>query len=153
MNKESFQIGWYNQKEDKEYTNNGYACAAWYEKVFVKAGKYPVYAREYSYNERERKFENKIKDTSIGIGLPGVITGDNFSSYFCGNMVGEGQFNQHVGEESKVYLNPYAHALAKEILEGNSNIELLPEFQAQEINFTSMIDNKPCKTYGIFNVQ
>lgn len=129
----SIQIGWYELKEDKEFLNNGFECAAWYEKIFVKSGKYPVYG-QYQYHEREHCYTNEIKSNSISCKLEGTITGDNFSSYFCGNLINIHQ-NEKIGQKSSHYLRPYAFSIAEDILKGNSNFVLLDEFEAKKVYF------------------
>lgn len=148
MAKEKFQIGWFTLKEDKEYTRN-YEFAAWYQVIKVPKGQYPVYANEFAYHERERRYLDKIKDTAIFYPLHGEVVASDFSAHFAGNRVGN-KVNEDVGEQSYVVCQPYAHALAKGILEGDVDIELLPEFEAREIPY--VYDGKEQKTYGIFKV-
>ena len=40
------QIGWFILKEDTVFTNT-FECAAWYEMVSVKAGRYPMMVIDY----------------------------------------------------------------------------------------------------------
>lgn len=149
------QIGWYHLDKDTEMTNH-YECAAWYERVLIKAGDYPVYARGlngrnmFSYHERNREYTNQLENMSISIHFNGTITSDNFQALFCGNAIAPYDHTQNTGKESNVYQTPYTHALAKNILSGNDPVELFPEWQAQEIPFE--YDGKPCKTYGIFKI-
>lgn len=149
MTKESFQIGWYVLEDPTEFTNRGYECAAWHQTIMVPAGKYPVMAREYAYHERERRYMDKIKDNAIECGLTGEIVGSDFSAHFAGNRVSN-KIGSDKGQQGECYLNPYAHALAKEMLGGKcERWELLPNFEAREIHFVGF-DGEPRKTYGIF---
>jgi hypothetical protein len=145
MSKESVQIGWFILNEPKEFTNH-YEVAAWYQRILVPAGRYPVYGK-FMYHEREKRFTNKIADTSISCRLDGIVTASDFSSLFAGNRIGS-KIDEDKGEPSHTYLNPYAHALAEWILEGDSNYELTEEFEAREIPF--VYNGKEQKTYGIF---
>jgi hypothetical protein len=145
-----FQIGWYTVPDDEEYTDRGYECAAWYKTIMVKAGKYPVIAEKFFFHERDKVYTNQINDTSIRIRLDGIVTKDDFAGRFCGSFIGIPKFNRYAGEESFLFLRPYAHATAKEILEGTSNIELLPDFEAQEIHFTW--NDESHISYGIFKI-
>ena len=147
-----FQIGWYTVPKDKEYTDNGYECAAWYKRILVKAGRYPVMARKFQFHERERRMTDQLEDRTISIKLTGTVTADDFAGRFCGNLIDKEnpKFNQYVGEESELYLSPYSHAVAKSIIEGTSQIELLPQFQAREIHFE--YNGEPKVTYGIFTL-
>lgn len=55
------QIGWYNLKEDRIFRNT-YECAAWYEDVFVKAGKYPVVVYDFRVLKHDNPdFNNRIE--------------------------------------------------------------------------------------------
>jgi hypothetical protein len=147
MDKKSFQIGWYNVPEDKEYTNRGFECAAWQETILVKKGKYPVTASEFEYNEREHKFTNELENKTIYIKLNGIVTSDDFCGRYFGKLISN-DFNKNIGKESQMFLHPYGHEVAKDILSNTSSIELFPEYEAREINF--VYNNEPRKTYGIF---
>ena len=145
---EKFQIGWYNLKEDEVFRNT-YSYAAWYQDVEVKAGKYPVFAREYQLNERLRKYTNELKDFgNIVVVLPGKVVASDFSSHYGGVAYGS-KTDQDLGEESEYMYHPYAHSLAHSILEGKSNIELITPFEAKYIYFE--YEGKQHKTAGIFN--
>ena len=149
---DKFQIGWYTVSEDTEYTDRGYECAAWFKRIMVKAGKYPVMADKFFYNEREKTKTNQLEDRAISIKLTGTVTADDFAGRFCGNLIEGAEFNKYVGQDDSLYLTPYTHSVAHSILGGKSNIELLDEFEAREIHFVSCIFGKeePCVTYGIF---
>lgn len=150
---EKFILGYFNLKEDTVYTDRGYECAAWYQDILVKAGKYPVYSDGYQYHERDRRYTDQLADRSISIPLPGIVTAADFGARYFGMPVGNDENSKkYVGKETVYYRGPYAHSLAKSIIEGDSCVELLPEFEARVIEFTSFIDGKPCKTYGIFNI-
>lgn len=142
MRKEKFQIGWYVLKEDTIFRDNSYQCAAWYQDINVPAGQYPVYSYGYCY-------DNKLDDLSIVCKLDGIVTQSDFSSHFGGVRYGN-KVDEEKGKKSTYILSPYAHALARWILKGDSNYELLPEFEAREIRFTSSIDGEEHTTYGIF---
>jgi hypothetical protein len=150
MANEKFQIGWYILEEDKVFRNT-YSYAAWYQDVLIKAGKYPVYAREYQYNERLRKYENELKDFgNIVVVLPGVVTGSDFSSHYGGVAIGS-KVDQDLGEQSEYMYHPYAHSLAHSILEGKSNIELITPFEAQYVHFE--YNGEMHKTANIVNTE
>lgn len=143
FNGEQIQIGWAIYPEDKEERDAGYECAAWYEDYLVKAGKYPIYAK-HDYHERDRRYERSINYNSILITVEGVITGDNFSSYFCGNMIAP-NYDKHVGEKTTKYHRPYDFMLAEMIQQGKA--ELLPEYVVEDCEFYSEYDkcNKTVK--------
>jgi hypothetical protein len=148
MNNKRFQIGWYNVPEDKEYTDRNYECAGWFQTIMVKSGKYPVYAYEYEYNEKDRKYTNELKNDTPAIVLSGTVTNADFGARYCGMPIGDSKSDKYVGKQDDMKMYPYCHSLAKEILNNESEVELFPEFEAREINF--IYDNEPHKTYGIF---
>lgn len=101
-------------EKDQEFTKT-YECAAWFKRVLVKAGAYDligVYKKnEYSsWHNITGEFERVYAE------LPGLVTGSNFSSYFCGNMIGNGKFNEDVGKEDSYYWTTQAYSLAHTIL-------------------------------------
>ena len=139
------QIGWYHLKEDKVECNNGYECAAWYENIAVKAGRYPVYV--YDYKVRD---ENRI-DGHVGsayVSIPGIIVDDYFGSLFCGVSVGTYDCERNKGKESYYHFSNYLFMVAESILKGNDEWELLPEYEARKIEFE--YDGKMHFTHGIF---
>lgn len=132
-NGEKVQIGWYILEQDEEQRDAGYECAAWYEDYVVKAGKYPIYAT-HAYHERDRRYMHSIKYNSITVVLEGTITGDNFSSYYCGNLIAE-KYDRHVGEKTTKVLRPYDFMLVEQIKEGRA--ELLPDYEVVDHTFYS----------------
>ncbi len=143
FNGEQVQIGWAIYPEDKEERDAGYECAAWYEDYTVKAGKYPIYAK-HNYHERDKRYTREINYNSILIVVDGIITGDNFSSYFCGNMVAP-KYDQNIGQKTTKYHRPYDFMLADMIEKGSA--ELLPEYIVENCEFYSEYDkcNKEVK--------
>jgi len=146
----NFLVGYYVVKEDEVFTDNGYACAAWFKKILVKAGRYAVMAGQYSYHERDKYYMDKLADRSLSVKLPGTVVAADFQGRYFGKPIGgsDDASKKYLGETSSICLSPYAHATALAILEGTSSIELLPEFEAREIPFE--YEGKPNKTYGIF---
>lgn len=152
MNK---QIGWFYLKEDTEFTNT-YECAAWYENVLVKAGRYPMEVPDYrtSDSPEGKKVHGHID--MIGVKLPGVITSDEFGSRFCGVPVGGYDNHKNSGKESHHYYMQYLYAVADAILRPNNSLysnakweyELLPEYEAKDIRF--IYDGEEHMTHGIF---
>lgn len=136
---EKIQIGVFNVPEDKEFLNNGFACAAWYEKVLVKAGQYPILG--------ELNSDGTVDYKSVSIQLPGVITASDFSSHFGGLRIGS-KVDEEVGKESRISLRPYAFSVAEAILKGDSQYELFPEFAARQVDFT--FAERPCTTRQIY---
>lgn len=149
MNK---QIGWFHLKEDHVFTNT-FECAAWYENVLVKAERYPLEVPDYRVDD-EGMIHGHID--MIGVGLPGIITSDEFGARFCGVPIGSYDNTQNKGKESSHYYRQYLYAVADLIINGDESIyannyrefELLPEYEAREIRF--IYDGKELITHGIF---
>ena len=78
------EIGTYTLEKDEIFTNT-YETAAWYQKVLVKAGTYPVTTDGYW----------------VFVKLPGTITEDYFQSLYCGNSFGKPyDVHQNKGQNS-----------------------------------------------------
>ena len=146
------QIGWFVLHKNTEFTNT-YECAAWYENVLVKAGRYPMEVPEYKLNG-----DNEVSGhiDMIGVDLPGIITSDEFGARFFGVPVGDYDNYKNTGKESSHYFRQYLYAVADAILHPENSLytsenysyELLPEYEARDIHFE--YDGKPCVTYGVF---
>lgn len=142
MNK---QVGWFHLKEDTIYTNT-FEFAAWYEKVLIPAGRYPV--EIIDYHEENCRVRGHIN--SAYITMTGTIVSDYFAAHFCGVPVSDYDTSKNVEEESTHTTSIYLYDLAEDILKGNSSYELYPEYEAKEINFVSWYDGKEKTTHGIF---
>lgn len=132
------QIGWYNLKEDKVFHDNGYECAAWYENIAVKAGRYPITVVDYKvkhFDDENRKRFNGEIDGHIGsayVTLDGTIVNDYFGSMFCGVPVGTYDEKQNTGKPSRYHMHIYLYDLAKKVYNGSDEYELLPEWEARQ---------------------
>jgi len=155
--KNTKQIGWFILKEDTEFTNT-YECAAWYERVLVKAGRYPLEVLDYKIREIE---EGKEVDGYIGmatVDLTGIITSDEFGARFCGVPVGTYDNLQNKGKESNHVFHQYLYGIADALLRPDNSLytsekweyELLPEYEPRDITFISSIDGREVTTHGIF---
>lgn len=152
MNK---QIGWFILHEDTEFTNT-YECAAWYENVLVKAGKYPMEVPEFYIKETDDGKEVYGHIDMIGVLLPGIITSDEFGARFCGVPVGIYDNSQNKGKESTHYFRTRLYSVADVILHPDRSIhrnkkweyELFPEYEARDIYFE--YDGEQHVTHGIF---
>lgn len=140
------QIGWYNLKEDKVFYNT-FECAAWYEEVMVPAGKYPIDVIDYKV-EKDGKIYGYID--SAYVTMEGTILSDEFGSRFCGVPVGTYDNKKNAGKKSSHTMHVYLYSLAKHILDVDNEWELLPEYEAREINFVSSFDGREITTHGVF---
>lgn len=149
------QIGWFNLKEDKVFTNT-YECAAWYENVKVPAGRYPIVVYDYKVmhfeDEARKRFNGEI-DCHIGsayISMDGIITSDEFGARFCGVPVGSYDNHQNTGKCSSHTMHVYLYSLADSVLnDPETPYELLPEYRAEEERFVSSFDGKEFTTHCI----
>ena len=152
MNK---QIGWFILHEDTEFTNT-YECAAWYENVLVKAGKYPMEVPDYKIYNRKEGNEVCGHIGMIGVNLPGIITSDEFGARFCGVPVGDYDNYKNKGKESSHYFQEYLYGVANAILHPHNSLyvsekytyELLPEYEAKDFHFE--YDGEQDTFWGIF---
>ena len=145
------QIGWYDLKEDKVFRNT-YECAAWYEEVLVKAGKYPALVYNFRVSKHDDPKYNGRIEGHIGaayVRMDGTIVSDEFGARFCGVPVGDYDNYKNAGKPSSHSMMTYMYDVADSILnDSESPWELLPEFEAHEINFE--YDGKNCTSYGIY---
>jgi len=144
------QIGWYNLKEDKEFTNY-FECAAWHENVLVKAGRYPVWVSDYKERETERGIEISGRINQVSADLPGIVTSDEFGAIFCGMPISCYDSKKNAGKKSSHTVAAYMFSVAKSILDDSDTPwELFPEYEAREYSFVSPLDGGEIVTHGIF---
>lgn len=151
------QIGWFVLKEDKEFYNE-FETAAWFEKVLVKAGRYPVEAYDVEF------YSNGKMGSHIGgayVQMEGTIISDNFQSLFCGVPIGstyDGTKNagKPAHHSDFWYLYSVAESVAtrekpKGWLEGDGYFELFPEYEARESSrYINDWDGSEHVLYGIY---
>lgn len=138
------QIGWFNLERDTVFRNE-FEFAAWYEMVEVKAGKYPIEVIDYCEDSRHEV------DGHIGsayITMPGIIVSDYFASHYYGVPISDYDTTKNAGKDSSHTMHTYLYAMANEILNGSTEYELFPEYEAREIRFT--YDEQEHTTHGIF---
>ena len=145
------QIGWYNLKEDMIFRNT-YECAAWYEDVLVKAGKYPVMVYDFRVLKRDNPDFNSRIDGHIGCTytcMSGKITSDEFGARFCGVPVGDYDNSKNTGKPSYHSMMTYMYEVADSIInDPESPWELFAEYEARAIH--GEWDGKPFITHAIY---
>jgi hypothetical protein len=142
------QIGVYKLNQEKVY-RNGYEVAAWYTDVKVQPGEYPVFGKIKNTDLNPKMSPGKIEDISISCKLPGIIVGSDFSSLLCGNVITQ-KINEEVGKEDSYYVKPYAHSIARSILEGlEVPFELSNEYHARYTPY--IYDGEMKYSAGIFH--
>ena len=153
MNK---QIGWYNLREAKIFTNS-FETAAWYEDVLVQPGRYPIEVIDYKVHhfddEKRRRFNGEITGHIGGayVNMKGTIVSDNFQSLFYGMPIGEPYDTaKNSGKPSDTHFFMYLYSLADSILNDPATpYELFPEYEAVEDCLISSYDGKPLVTHSI----
>ncbi len=103
----SIHIGYYRLFETKVFTNSSYECAAWYKKIEVKPGEYPIYL---------------VDNKWICASLPGTVVASDFTSHFGGQRIGS-KINEDVGKAATYSIQAYAYDIARVILENKPQVE------------------------------
>lgn len=86
--------------EPKEFTNH-FECAAWWERVLVDAGEYPVY-----------EYESK---GLYYVSMQGTIVEDYFQSLWCGSRVGSTyDTEKHAGKHAAARTSFYRWSAPEE---------------------------------------
>lgn len=117
------------------YEQYGYGWAGQFEHTKVAPGLYPVFCREYYFNECENAFTNTVKD------YPGICL------WYKGILVASSDGD--ISRSNTVFANLYAHSVAKDILAQKSKIHLLAPFKAVEVPFE--YDGEMHTTYHIID--
>lgn len=139
------QIGWFILKEDKEFYNE-FETAAWYEKVMVKAGRYPVTAYDITFRNDGRMGSHC---GSAYVSMDGVIVSDNFQSLFCGVPIGSVyDGTKNAGKPAKHSSHWYLYMISESVLKGEGLFELFPEYEAREDHFE--YNGEQRTTHGIY---
>ena len=103
------RIGCLSLSEDTVFTDNGYECAAWWRKIAVKAGEYPMYIESKDIWD-----DGRVSGTCRPCAeLPGIIVSDYFQSMLFGVPVGTYDWKQNAGKESSYFWTMYAFSLAQ----------------------------------------
>lgn len=144
------QVGWLKLAEDKVFTDAGYECAAWWQKVAVKAGKYPMFI------ESNKIWSNCMVDGTARVmaELPGTVTSDYFGSMFCGVPVGTYDSTKNTGKESSYWWDMYVFSFAEwastgKVSDGIS-IELVDGFRIEVGTRYSTVYEKDVPDYDLF---
>lgn len=104
-------LGYLILDEPKEFTEL-FECAAWYKRILVQPGRYPVYAHSLGYRDPYYAVAS----------LPGMVIGSNFSSYFGGVMVGKGKYDEDAGSPYLYHWQTYAYNFAEMVVSGNAEL-------------------------------
>jgi hypothetical protein len=90
-------------REEREHVNNGYECAAWWEKTRVEPGTYELRLAQ-SYHAKDHLF--------VTATVPAVVIDDYFPALWCGVSVSREAYRpKHLGERRELALNcPFAEA-------------------------------------------
>jgi hypothetical protein len=120
----STRIGTYVLTEPTEFTNSSYETAAWWSKVLVPAGEYPVVGKVDE--------NGQVEDDSISVALTGVCTAAHFPALWGGVPIGnvERGRDPRIGKPETYHLRPYAHSLARVFLQDEDTRYRLDGFVA-----------------------
>ena len=144
------QIGWLNLMEDKVFTDRGYECAAWWQDIAVKAGKYPMFI------DGKAVWDNGRVDGTARVTaeLPGIVTSDYFGSLFCGVPVGTYDEKKNEGKEASYFWSAYAFSFAEwvstEKVSDGISLEILDGFKVNVGTRYSTVYEKEVPDYDIF---
>ena len=130
MANQKTQIGWYNLKEDTVFTDRGFECAAWWERINVPAGKYPIYVYDIWKWIHKGEPIMKCHIDMAYVTMEGIVESDNFGSYFCGNPVGTYDTQQNKGKKSSYTMSTYTWNLAENVNSDPDCWQLLDDFEA-----------------------
>ena len=145
------QIGYITIKKDTEFIDNGYECAAWFEKILVKAGRYPLYA-----DIRCECDDGCVLFDYITAVLPGTVVSDYFGSMYCGVPVGTYDGSKNAGKASEYHWGVHDFTFAGYVYEGfeddTYSFEINPAFTVKEHKFNSSYDGAEMTTHRIYRV-
>lgn len=146
---ERIQIGYITIKKDTEFVDNGYECAAWFEKILVKAGRYPLFT--------EIKCEcddGCILCDRVRAVLPGTVVSDYFGSMYCGVPVGTYDGTKNAGKASEYHWGVFDFSFAKYIYEGfedeTYSFEIDPAYVVKAVKYNSCVDGAEMTTHLIY---
>ncbi len=152
------QIGWVVIEKDTIFHDAGFECAAWWQDILVKAGKYPAYVIDMSFR-RDNQVDGYI--ASVWAELEGTITQDYFGSLYCGVPISTYDNKKNAGKKASYRWHSYLYEMADNMLDPDSRFgmekeikyELLPEYEAKCYEFRSEYDQKSIESSGIFRKQ
>lgn len=138
-------------KEDKIFRNT-YECAAWYEDVLVKAGRYAVLVYSFRVLKYDNEKYNNMIEGHIGgtyTHMDGEIVSDEFGARYFGMPIGDYANSKNAGKPSSHSMMAYIHCVADSILNDlESPWELLPDYEAREIH--GEWNGEQFTTYGLY---
>lgn len=130
--------GYQEYKESKPEGEYGIGWAGQFADIIVPAGIYPVFAREFQYNEAKHCYTNHVRD------YPGFFT------WVEGQCVASSNEQDKLPYPRTLIESPYCHDVAHSILEGKGDIHLIYPFKAIEVPFTGF-DGKNYVTHQIID--
>lgn len=99
-------IGYAVISEDTVMHNNSFECAAWYENILVRKGKYPIVSDGRG---------------DFYIHYDGEIVSDYFGSLFCGVPIGTYDCEKNRGKKATYTAHLYGFMIARCILENEGH--------------------------------
>ena len=146
------QIGTLILNNDKVFTDNGYECAAWFQNVAVKAGKYPVFVDSKEIWDDGRVYGN----ARVSAELPGVVGDNYFGSMLCGVPVGTYDGSERTGKDSSYWWEVYAFMFSEWVSTGavkdGISLELADGFEVKVGSRYSTVYEKEMPDYDLYKV-
>lgn len=143
------EIGKITIKKDTEFVDNGYECAAWYQKILVKAGTYPLYT-----TIRCECDDGTILCDMVRAVLPGTVVSDYFGSMLCGVPVGTYDGSKNAGKASEYHWGVHDFSFAEYVFTGFEDdtyrFEIDPAYAVREEKFNSSYDGAEMTTHRIY---
>ena len=124
------QIGWYHQRKEEEVRNADYACAAWYEVVNLKPGRYPIMIEDRGV------WKGMLMAHSASIVVDGTVVSDDFGTRYFGMPIGNYDHDKNKGKPSRYNKGGYTFMVAESAY-GNPDYEIFPEYEIRETQFYS----------------
>ena len=143
------QIGYITIKKDTEFVDNGYECAAWFEKIMVKAGRYPLFTEINCECD-----DGCILCGQVTARLPGTVVSDYFGSMYCGVPVGTYDGSKNAGKPAEYHWGVFDFSFAEYIYnhfeDETYSFEIDPAYVVKEVKFNSCVDGEERTTHRIY---
>lgn len=137
-------IGYYTVKESEIKHRADWECAAWWEDIEIKPGKYPIYAYGSEY-------DSGWLNGSAYITIKGTTVADYFGTLYCGMPIGTYDSKKNAGKASEYHIHEYLYSIADAIMHGGDDrYEILPEFEIREKSFKSILDDRMITSADIY---
>lgn len=133
------QIGLAKVLEPTEMVNSNFECAAWYERLLVPAGEYPINTAKF--NKRIiNGVERECIDWYNSISYTGTVLSDDFGARFCGVPLSNYDNQKNTGKQTEYHPHMYDYILADKVLYCPDAFALLDGYEVVQWDTISSID-------------